>query len=168
GTAGAGEAERGAAGRREEGRWERCSHRDRGGGEEVPRGSVVEEKTRRRRYVTPRPCATSCCASRYRMRDSADAPRSRTRSYHGRRLNTSSVISSVCVRSSTNTASRRAATRSSYVINTDSSLNAIERLSKLFVPTAPHVPSATSVFACIIAGLYSKMRTPALSSREYW
>ena len=45
--------------------------------------------------------------------------------------------------------------RASSATSIDSSLNAIDRLSKFIVPTPPHMPSTTIVFACIIAGWYS-------------
>src|SRR5438445_518442 len=48
--------------------------------------------------------------------------------------------------------SMRDATCVSYAMSTVSSLNAIERLSKLFVPTAPQIPSTTGVVACSNAG----------------
>jgi hypothetical protein len=86
---------------------------------------------------------------------------------NGRAACDSAVISFEYVRSLSNNRSIRAPSSSSTAMSVVSSLNDIERLSKFTVPADTNRPSATMDLACIIAGWYSKMRTPCASSVAY-
>src|SRR5512138_3520438 len=88
----------------------------------------------------------------YSNLENTAAPYSITRSYHGRRVNSASMISFDRVRSSMKVESICAPSVGSRSTRFDSLLNASDRLSKFIEPIEPHSPSTMNVLACIIVG----------------
>src|SRR5688572_21378195 len=88
---------------------------------------------------------------------------STTRSLIGRLSHSSRVTGLLCAQSRAKSSSSRAASCASRAARFTSSLMPKLRLSKFVEPTTDQIPSISRIFAWIIAGWYSLMRTPPLS-----
>src|SRR5437868_13510678 len=100
----------------------------------------------------------------YCWRSSTQPKSSGARSSTGRRRHCSYVTRSLTARSVTKSVSSRSTKGEYRTARFTSSFRPKERLSKLVEPITPHTPSIKRIFAWIMAGRYSKISAPALSS----